>query len=130
MIDNEAIEGYLIRMDRTFEQIGEGMWRVHDQQEGVPDLILKHSDPILVVRMKVMELPESGREGLYRRLLELNAHGIAFGAYAVDDGAIFLVDSLRADGLDRAGLQASIESLVMAVNEHYRELQPFMTTGE
>lgn len=130
MIDNETIEGFLIRMDRTFEQLDEGMWRVHDPSEGVPDLILKHSPPIVVVRMKVMDVPEAGCEALFRRLLELNGNSIAYGAYALDDGAVHLTDTLRADAMDRVSLQASIESLVMAVTEHYRELQSLGGAGE
>ena len=130
MIDNETIEGYLMRMDRPVETLGEGLWRIDESSDGVPPLIVRHDAPIVMLRMKVMSVPDDGREQLYRRLLELNSNGIAFGAYAVDDGIVTLVDTLRAESLDYSELVASIESLIMAAGELYHELRPAAAAGE
>lgn len=130
MIDNETIEGYLMRMDRPVETLGEGLWRIDESSDGVPPLIVRHDAPIVMLRMKVMSVPDDGCEQLYRRLLELNSTGIAFGAFAVDDGTVTLVDTLRAESLDYSELVASIESLIIAAGELYYELHPTPAAGE
>jgi hypothetical protein len=130
VIDNETLEGFLIRMDRPVETLEEGLWKISDSAAGLPPIVVKLAPPIVYVRLKVMSLPAGDNLPLFRRLLELNASGVAFGAYAVDDGDVYLVDTLRADSLQYSDLQTSIESLIMAAVEHYRELQPLVRGGE
>lgn len=130
MVDNETIESFLIQMGVPFEQLGEGLWRVDDEADAAPPVLVRHQPPIVYLRLNVMDIPSCGREGLFRQLLELNSRGIAFGAYAVDDEQVLLVDTLRADTLELAELQASIESLVLAASEHYRELSALVAAKE
>lgn len=122
MIDNETIESFLITMGLSVEQLRDGMWRVHDDNENTPPVIISYEAPIVYVRLKVMDLPETGREALYSRLLALNANGIAFGAYAVEDNQVVLLDTMHAESMEIKELQASIESVLLAAGEHYREL--------
>jgi hypothetical protein len=129
VVDNDTIESFLIRMDRASQQLHPGLWLL-DEGNGRPPIIVRHDPPIVCVRLKVMTLPHSGREGIYRRLLELNADGIAFGAYAVDGDDVYLLDTLRSESLVYDELLASIESLCMAASEHYRELAPMTAAGE
>lgn len=123
MIDNEAIESYLIQSGLAYEQLGDGLWRVEDETDSTPPVIVRLEPPIVYLRLKVLDLPAAGREALYRRLLELNSSGIAFGAYAVEGDEVLLVDTLRSDSLEMAELQASIESIVLAASEHHRSLR-------
>lgn len=130
MIDNETIEGYLMLMDRPVETLDEGLWRLDDSADGVPPLVVRHDPPIVMLRVSVMTVPETGREALFRRLLELNSSGLAFGAYALDNGTVTLVDTLRAESLDFATLSASVDSLLLAARELYYELHDTETVGE
>lgn len=123
MIDNEAIESYLIQSGLGYEQLGDGLWRVEDETDSTPPVIVRLEPPIVYLRLKVLDLPAGGREALYRRLLELNSSGIAFGAYAVEGDEVLLVDTLRSDSLEMTELQASIESIVLAASEHHRSLR-------
>ena len=69
----EDIESFLIQMDTPFETMGPGLWRL---KEVGPDLVLTLADSVLAFRLKLMDakdVPAPKREGLYRRLLELNA---------------------------------------------------------
>ncbi|MCC7492946.1 MAG: YbjN domain-containing protein [Fimbriimonadaceae bacterium] len=130
MVDNDTIESYLIQMDIPFQSLREGMWQLDNEADNIPPVVVSHDAPIVYVRLKVADLPSGGHESLFRRLLELNAQDLAFGAYAISNGELVLVDTLWADTLDRAELQASFESLVMAAQAHFVELRPLLTGGE
>lgn len=122
MVDNEKIDSFLIQMDLPVQQLREGMWRVDDPSDEVPPMVISHDPPIVYLRLKVMDVPETGREQLYERLLLLNASGVAFGAYAVENGEVFLIDTLPSETMDLSELQSSIESLILAAGQHYRDL--------
>lgn len=127
VIDNETIDSYLIQMDLPAEALREGIWRVDDKSDDVPPVIVSHEPPIIYIRLKVMELPATGREAIFQKLLEYNATGVAFGAYAVEGDEVLLIDTLRSESVDMNELRASIESLILAAQEHFRELTGMMT---
>jgi hypothetical protein len=83
-------------------------------------VVVHLSDPVLLVRMKVMDLPNGGSDlgELYRTLLELNATDIVHGAYGIEDGELILTDTLELQNLDYEELQASVESLQYAASSH------------
>jgi hypothetical protein len=117
MVTREDLESFLIRMDLDWNEVDEGMFLVQSPSGGV---VVHLSDPVLLVRLKVMDLPngESDLGGLYRALLELNATDIVHGAYGIEDGELILTDTLELQNLDFEELQASVESLQFAVSSH------------
>lgn len=130
MVTNETIDSFLIELDLPFEELGEGLWRVDNVVDNVPNIIIRHDPPIVLFRLKVMDVPRKNREELFYKLLELNAQGIALGAYAIDNGAVILLDTLRAESLDLGEFRASIESISLAATEHYKILAPFVEKEE
>lgn len=126
VVDNETIDSYLIQMDVAAEMLREGIWLVDDKSDEVPPIIISHEPPIIYIRLKVMDLPATGREAVYQKLLEYNATSIAYGAYAVEDNQVLLIDTLRSESVDMNELRASIESLLLAAQEHYHELTDLM----
>ena len=81
MVSREAVEGFLIRMDLEYDEVDEGMFLAHGQNGGA-GVVVHHSEPVLVLRLKMMNLPAGSGEalaGLYRSLLELNATDIVHG---------------------------------------------------
>ena len=125
MRTNEDIEGYLIELETSYEQLEEGLWRVEDE-DGHVDIIVQHMPPIIVFRVKVMDIPQHNQTELYAELLRLNDELLA-GAYAIESEtkSIVLVDTLQSTNLDFNELQASIESLSLAITEHYPVLKDF-----
>lgn len=124
MVTRDDLESFLIRMDLDYEEVDEGMYLVQSQNGG-PPIVLHHSDPLLLIRVKVMDLPDSG-EGLselYRTLLVLNATDVVHGAYGVEEGEVILSDTLELETLDFAEIQASLESLQMAVSSHLGKIK-------
>ena len=117
MVTREDLESFLIRMDMDWNEVDEGMFLVQSPSGGV---VVHFSDPVLLVRLKVMDLPngESDLAELYRALLELNATDIVHGAYGIEDGELILTDTLELQNLDFEELQASVESLQFAAASH------------
>lgn len=124
MKTNEEIEGYLMRLGLPYDTVGEGMWVMHDEENGVNVAVI-HDPPIVVFRVKVTEIPPQGREKLFRRLLELNATDLVHGAYGIEGDNVVLIDTLQGENLDFNEVQASIESLVLALTSHYKLLDEY-----
>jgi hypothetical protein len=118
MVTREDLESFLIRMDAEYEEVDEGMYLVRPSTERLP-IVLNYSPPLLLLRMKVMDLPaENGNAELYRTLLELNATDVVHGAYGLEDGELILSDTLELSTLDFEEVQASVESIQLAASGH------------
>lgn len=123
MLSKEALENFLIGSDLTYEELAEGMFLVRSREDDLP-IVVNHSPPLLIVRMKVMDLePGVGREELYRTLLELNAADVVHGAYGIEEGEIILSHTFQLDTLDVPELQAAMESIQMAASSHMDRIQ-------
>lgn len=112
----EDIERYLELSGREFESVRPGTWLVKLEPEGLK-LVVYYAHPILVFRLKVMEVPEKEREAFYETLLRQNAGSIAHGAYGLEDLSVVLVDALEVENLDANEVHATIDSIEMTVNQ-------------
>ena len=91
MVTREDLESFLIRMDVEYEEVDDGMFLARGRNEGVP-IVLHYSAPLLLIRMKLMDLPAEGAGSaeLYRTLLELNATDVVHGAYGIEENELIL----------------------------------------
>ena len=121
----EDIEHYLLRLGLPYEEVGEHTWVIHDQFEQIENIVIKWSPPLVIFRVKLMELNGVEQGSLFRRLLELNASDMVAGAFGVEGNSIVVVDTLQADNLDYNEFEASVDALTMAIATHYRELTSF-----
>jgi hypothetical protein len=100
------------------------MWRV--ESDGVPNIIVKFEPPVIVIRLKLMEVSESyDISGLCKRLLELNSEQMISGAFALEGNNVIAVEVLQSANLDLNELQAAIEGITMTAVQNYRELSAF-----
>jgi CesT_Tir_1 len=130
MISREDLESFLIRMDMEWEEVEEGMFLVRGHNSGIP-VVVHLTDPVLLLRLKVMDLPEGGgHEAFYRTLLEFNATDIVHGAYGIEENELILSDTLELATLDFEELQASVESLQYAVSSHVSRIRDLAAAGE
>jgi len=121
MVTREDLESFLIRMDLDYEEIEEGMFLVRGGNGAV---VVHHSEPVLLLRLNVMDLPTDGDlSELYKALLEWNAADIVHGAYGIEEGEIILSDTLELQTLDYEELQASVESLQFAASSHLPQIK-------
>ena len=131
MVTREDLESYLLRMeDLESEEIEEGMYLVRSRTGG-PPIVINHNPPLLLLRMKVMDLPEAsaGDAELFRTLLELNASDVVHGAYGLEERELILSDTLELETLDFHELQASIESMQLAASGHMQQIRSLAGVG-
>jgi hypothetical protein len=127
MVTREDIESWLDRLDpeaTSVEEIESGMWIVRPGGALDLDVVVTFSPPVLLLRVKVMDLPgDDGRcATLSRRLLELNANDLVHGSYGIADGNIVLTEALELSHLDFEEFLAAFEGMTMALASHLREL--------
>ncbi|MDQ3556498.1 MAG: YbjN domain-containing protein [Gemmatimonadota bacterium] len=129
MITQDDLESFLLRADLEHEEVGEGMWAVAGAGADGVRIIVNHSPPLLIFRVKVLDVPDSERRcaELYRRLLELNATDLVHGAYGIEGEDVILTETLELENLDFSEFQATIDSFGMALAGHLEELAPFRT---
>ena len=130
MVTREDLESFLIRMQLEYEEVDEGMFLARGGNSGLP-VVVHHTDNLLLIRMKVMDMPDIGVKGLelYRTLLELNATDVVHGAYGIEDGDLIISDTLELETLDFPELQASIESIELAAVTHMEQIRALAGAG-
>lgn len=126
MITNDQIEAYLIETELPYEQVKEGFWIIHDENDAIDNIVVVHTPPVITFRVKLMDLADDlDRLDLYENLLQLNATSMIAGAYGLEDDAVVIVDSIQSENLDLNEFTASIDAIAFAVREHYEELREF-----
>jgi hypothetical protein len=130
MITRDDIEGFLDRLaseGATYREIEPGLWAVRPGGALDLDFIVHHNPPVVVLRVKVMDLPATNGKSadLHRRLLELNASDLVHGSYGISNGSIVLTEALELEHLDYEEFLSSYESMTLALATHLRELATF-----
>jgi hypothetical protein len=121
----EDIESFLIRMDANYDVVGENIWIV---KEGNTDLVVSIAGPVLVFRVKLLDLErveDDQREEFYKTLLQLNASEMLHGAYGLEEGFVVATDALELENLDYNEFQATVDDVALAVSKHYPVLNKF-----
>jgi hypothetical protein len=118
MADNK-VEQYLIDLMLTYQEIGQNMWLIDDEDHGLQGVAVALADSLVIVRIVVMDAPKENRLEFFTKLLELNANELVHGAYALEDDKIVLIDTLEYDTLDYTEFRASLDALSLALIQHY-----------
>ncbi len=127
MKGREDIESYLLKLGLPWEQIGPEMWSL--QADSSENLVVTIAGPVVVFRLKVMNLPVGSRETLLETLLRLNATEMVHGAFGIEGASIVIVNALELENLDFNEFQAVIDDIAMAVSKHYPVLSKFRTAA-
>jgi hypothetical protein len=130
MVTREDIEAFIDRLaaeGATYREIEPGLWAVRPGGALDLDFIVHYNPPVVVLRVKVMDLPSSNGRGadLNRRLLELNASDLVHGSYGISGDSIVLTGALELEHLDYEEVLSSYEGMTLALATHVRELASF-----
>jgi hypothetical protein len=125
MDTKKRIENYMLDMNITFEEIDENTWMIEDDLTHIDNIIVRLEEPIVLFRVKIMLVPKNNREEFFKKLLELNANDLIHGAYAIEGDNVVIVDTLQAENLDFNEFQSTIESIGLALTEHYKILAKY-----
>src|ERR1700741_1057721 len=96
MLNKEDIEAFLDRLGQegiSYKEVEPGLWVVKPGGALDFDVVVHYSPPVVVLRVKVMELPKekSVLAELSRRLLELNASDLVHGSYGIEQNSSSIV---------------------------------------
>ena len=111
------IQDFLFKLELPYEEAREGTFVVAGD-EGLDNIIVTIAGPVVVFRIKLMEVPAHEREALFRTLLELNATEMMHGAYGVEGDSVVICDALQLENLDFNEFAATIDDISMAVASH------------
>ena len=130
MVTRDDIESFLDRLAAegvSYTEIEPGLWVVKPSGALDFDVVVHYSPPVVVLRVKVMDLPadDSACNGLARRLLQLNASDLVHGSYGIEQDAVVLTEALELSHLDYEEFLASYEGMTLALASHLRELAPY-----
>jgi len=123
MKTREDIESYLLKMGVNYDDLGGNIWRLRDEE--VDNLLVTLAGPIVVFRLKIMDIPATRREALYEILLRLNTTELFHCAFGMEGQAIVLTGALAIENLDYNEFQGVIEEMGMAVSKQYPTLSKF-----
>ena len=121
MATRDNIEHYLIQLENPFESIETHMWVIRN----TANVVVTYEPPLVVFRMKLMEIPKARREEFFKFLLELNATNMIHGAYGIEGDNVVLIDTLQSEHLDFNEFQASLDALLLASTQDYQKLKTF-----
>lgn len=124
----EDVQAYLERLDGgvSADEVEPGMW-VLSPEDGTGQIVVNFTPPVVVLRVNVMELPDGDaqRSALMKKLLELNATELLHGSYGIEDSQVVLTEALQIENLDFSELQASVESISLALGSHLAALASY-----
>jgi hypothetical protein len=126
MKTREDIESYLLKMSVAYDDLGNDIWRV--RKDGIDNLMVTLAGPIVVFRLKVMNVPTAQREALFETLLRLNTTELFHCAFGIEANAIILGGALELENLDFNEFQAVIEDIELAVAKQHPLLSKFRST--
>jgi hypothetical protein len=111
-------------MELAAEEPREGTWVVRGL-DGLENMVITLAGPVVVFRVKLMEVPRHHREELFRTLLELNATEMMHGAYGIEGDAVVISDALQLENLDFNEFAATVDDITLAVASHHGRLAKF-----
>lgn len=127
MRTHQDIENFMIRMGVKFEHLSDGTWVIHDGEDNIDNIVVRHDPPILLCRVKLFDVPAgTDNSALFRMLLELNASEMISGAYGLEGDAVVATDTLQSENLDYNEFQAAIDGLTLCIRDHYARLSKFL----
>jgi hypothetical protein len=134
MVTKDDIEGFLSRLSAegaSYKEVEPGLWIVKPGGSLDFDVVVHYSPPVVVFRVKVMELPadKNALAQLSRRLLEMNASDMLHGSYGIEENAVVITEALELEHLDFGEFLAAYESIALSLASHLREIGELGTSG-
>ena len=123
MKTREDIESYLLKMGVGHDDLGGDIWGLHFN--GIENLLVSLAGPIVVFRLKMMEVPTAQREALFETLLRLNTTELFHCAFGIEGNAIVMGSALELENMDLNEFQAVVDDMGMAVSKLYPVLSKF-----
>ena len=119
------IEEYLIDLMYTYRDVGPNFWLLEDPEHGLDGVAVLYADPLVIIRVQVMDAPREKQLEFFTKLLELNASDLFHGAYGLDKEKVVLIDTLEYSTLGYEEFRASLDAMSLALTQHYPVLSAY-----
>ena len=119
------IEEYLIDLMYTYREVEPNFWLLEDPEHGLEGVAVIYADPLVIIRVQVMDAPKEKRLEFFTKLLELNANDLVKGAYGLEKEKIVLIDTHEYDTLDYSDFRAVLDTFSLALTQHYPLLSAY-----
>ena len=121
MRSNKDVEAYLLRMEKRWQEAGDGTYVV--QLEGGSSLAIKCAAPLVLARVELGDVAKAKREQLYEHVLRLNATALVHTAYGLDGDRVVLSAALELENLDYNELDAVVAEFDLAVSQQLPKIR-------
>ena len=118
MAENK-IEEYLIDLMYTFREVEPNFWLLEDPEHDLDGVTVIFADPLVIIRVQVMDAPKEKRLEFFTKLLELNAGDLVHGAYGLDGEKVVLINTLQYDHMTYADFRGVLDAFSLALSQHY-----------
>jgi len=118
MTENK-IEQYLIDLKYSFSEVKSNLWLLDDAEHDLEGIAVMYADPLVIIRVQVMDAPEKDRLEFFAKLLELNACDMIHGAYGLEGNKVVIIDTLEYETLDYSEFRATLDAISLSLTQHY-----------
>jgi len=124
MAENK-VEQYLIDLKYNYQEVKPNFWLLDDAEHDLEGMVIMYTDPLVIFRVQVMNIPESNKLEFFKKLLELNASDMLHGAYGLEGEKVVITNSLEYETMDYGEFQATLDAISLALNQHYPVLSVY-----
>ncbi len=121
----EKLTSYFIEYGLPFSKIGENLWVLKDEMEHIDNIVIHYEEPLVIFRVKLMEVPKQKREEFFEKLLKFNAERMIHGAYAIESDNVVIIDTLEAENLDYNEFTGTVDAIILALTQDYDSLKSY-----
>ena len=118
MAENK-IEQYLIELKYNYQEVKPNFWLLDDTEHGLEGVAVMFAEPLVIIRVQVMDVPREKREDFFVKLLELNANDMIHGAYGLEGDKVVITDTVEYETLDYSEFRAILDAISLALTQHY-----------
>ncbi len=129
---HDDIESFIISSEVDYNEVGHGIWILHEEEWGGAQIVVQHTDPLVIFRCKLFDVPDMSSDKmaqLFGTLLTLSAGELVQGAYALEAEAVVVVECLQAENLDENEFLAAIDCITLAIEEHHDMLAAMLPSS-
>jgi len=120
------IEQFLIELKYSYEEVKPNLWLLDDAQHDLERMVVMYADPLVIIRVQVMDVPRKNREEFYAKLLDLNAGDMIHGAYGLEGDKVVIICTMEYETLDFIEFRATLDAISLALTQHYPILSVYL----
>jgi len=118
MAENK-IEQYLIDLMYNYQELKPNLWLLEDAEYNLEGMLIMYAEPLVIIRVQVMNAPKKNQLEFFTKLLELNAGDMIHGAYGLEGDKVVITNTLEYETLDYSEFRAALDAVSLALTQHY-----------